>query len=244
MGAAPEHLTQARAFFDRALAADPDNAVALGASGAVDAAEVALGYVRDPVSALSAAEAKLSKALSLVPDHPPAHVAMGIVCLFSRRVPQGIALCEYALRLDRNLAIAHGWIGLGKYFIGRFEDTEVHVLELLRLSSREPSAHAFMAAAGAAKSALGLHDEAAAWYRRSIEANRTWPLTHFSLAGALAELGRLEELRIAVRTGLALDPTFSLAGYIAAYSSVSDDPKYLAWFAREVDAMRKAGLPE
>jgi hypothetical protein len=50
---------------------------------------------------------------------------------------QGIAECEHALALDRNLAQAHAVIGLGKIFIGRAEETEAHILEALRLSPRD-----------------------------------------------------------------------------------------------------------
>jgi hypothetical protein len=46
---------------------------------------------------------------------------------------QGIAECEHALELDRNLAHAHATIGLGKIFIGRAEETEAHIAEACAL---------------------------------------------------------------------------------------------------------------
>ena len=39
-------------------------------------------------------------------------------------------------RLDRNLADAHAYIGLGKIFTGRAEEAEAHIGEALRLSPR------------------------------------------------------------------------------------------------------------
>jgi Flp pilus assembly protein TadD len=56
--------------------------------------------------------------------------------------------------------------------------------------------------AGLAKLVLGADDEAVAWLRRSLEANRNYPLAHFHLAAALALLGSLEEARDAIRRGL------------------------------------------
>ena len=50
--------------------------------------------------------------------------------------------------------------------------------------------------------------EAVAWFRRWIEANRNYPNSDFYLAAALAQLGRLDEARSAVKAGLALNPTF------------------------------------
>ena len=56
--------------------------------------------------------------------------------LFTKRAADGIAECEHALGLDRNLAAAHSIIGRGKIYIGRAEETEAHVGEALRLSPR------------------------------------------------------------------------------------------------------------
>ena len=61
-------------------------------------------FVTDPAAAFAAAEAKLTKALSSVPDHARGHMMLGIVYIFTKRAARGIAECEHALALDRNLA--------------------------------------------------------------------------------------------------------------------------------------------
>src|ERR1700729_1081336 len=68
-GRSPGHVVQARGFFDRALAADPDNADALIGSAAADIADGGNSFVVDPAVAFAAAEAKLTKALSSFPAH-------------------------------------------------------------------------------------------------------------------------------------------------------------------------------
>ena len=68
-GVTPENVAQARRFFDRALTADPDNVDALVGSARADVREGAHSFVTAPMAALAAAEAKLTKALSSVPDH-------------------------------------------------------------------------------------------------------------------------------------------------------------------------------
>jgi tetratricopeptide (TPR) repeat protein len=92
---------------------------------------------------------------------------------------RGIAKCEHALALDRNLAYAHAFIGIGKIFIGRAEETELHIAEALRLSPRDTMAYVWMTIAGTAKRHLGVWEEAVAWFRRAIEANRNFPQPHF-----------------------------------------------------------------
>jgi hypothetical protein len=41
-----------------------------------------------------------------------AHMYIGFVQISTNRASQGIAECRRALELDRNLAMAHGYIGL------------------------------------------------------------------------------------------------------------------------------------
>ena len=114
------------------------------------------------------------------------------------------------LELDRNLVHAHSYIGLGKALIRRAEETEIHVGEALRLSPRDTVAYVWMSIAVIAKSGLCLWDQAILWSRRAIEANRNYPHSYFWLAAALAHLGRLDEARSAVMTGLALNPAFTI----------------------------------
>ena len=169
----------------------------------------------------------------------------GIVDILTKRAAQGIAECEHALELDRNLAAAHSIIGLGKIFIGRAEETETHIVEALRLSPRDTDGLLLDDyIVGFAKLYLGSYEQAVAWCRRAIEANRNFPLVYFQLAAALAQLGRLDEAHSAVKAGLALDPTFAISRARAAWTAMSDDPTYLAGLERILDGLRKAGLPE
>ena len=86
---------------------------------------------------LAAAKTVFIKALSLAPQHALAHMFMGIVQLASNHVDEGIAECEHALVLNRNLAEAHGTLGAAKLFVDRAAETEAHVQEALRLSPRD-----------------------------------------------------------------------------------------------------------
>ena len=243
-GWSPDNLAQARSFFDRALIADPTNVEALIEAARVEALAAAAFFVSDPLAAFAAAEAKLTKALSSVPDHARGHQALGVVNIYTKRAAQGIAECEHALTLDRNLAHAHATIGFGKIFIGRAEETEAHIAEALRLSPRDTLAYIWMTYAGTAKNLFGTYELAIAWFQRAIEANRNFPFTHFSLAAALAQLGRLDEARSAVKAGFVVNPTFTISRARANWSAASDDPTYLSQLGSALDGMRKAGVPE
>jgi len=167
---------------------------------------------------------------------------LGFLKILTNRACDGIADCEQALALNRNLVTAHALIGLAKIYTGRCEETDAHIQEAIRLSPRATFAYTWMSIAGLAKLLLGSDEEAAILYRRSIELNRNEPLAHFYLAGALAHVGRLAEARAALQAGLAIEPRFTIRGYQARLSS--DNPTYLLQSERVIAGLRKAGVPE
>jgi tetratricopeptide (TPR) repeat protein len=236
-----EHMAQARGFFERALALDPGNMEALVGMAAVDVTSGAFFIVSDRDARFAAAEATLIKALSMSPQHARAHMFLGAVQISTKRIAQGIRECERALALDRNLADAHGFIGCAKVLIGRGAEAEAHIQDAFRLSPRDTGAFRWMHYAGLAKLVLGADAEAVAWLRRSLEANRNYPLAHFHLAAALALLGSLEEARDAVRAGLALHPTLTIR---RMRGRMSDDQTFRAGSKRILEGMRMAGVPE
>ena len=228
------NMTQARGYFERALAIDPNNLDALLGVGRVDYS-VGGAYLSDDRDArLAAGETAIAKVLSQRPDDALAHEIMGGILNQTRRSDQGIAEFERALALNPNLATAQGDIGLAKIFVGHPEETGAHEDEALRLSPRDSFAWLWLHFAGAAKMALGADEEAVALFRRSIENNRNNPLTHFFLAATLANLGRLEEAQSETKTGLVLDPGFSIRRFRNGNENSEDLLK----------AMRKAGVPE
>jgi len=241
-GFAPEYMTQARDFFERSLALDPNNIDAMVFVAAVHIV-VGAGFQTDDRAAhLAVAETTLTKALSHAPNHAFAHLALGVVQSTTNRVAQGVAEYERALALDRNLADAHAFIGEARTYMGRAAETEAHINEAFRLSPRDIFAFNWLLLIGYAKLQLNADAEAVSCFRRSIEANRNYPVTHFALAAALVLLGSLDEARAAAKAGLALDQSFTIRRY--RNGAPSDNPTYLASRERVYEGMRMAGVPE
>jgi TolB-like protein/class 3 adenylate cyclase len=237
-----EHMSEARSFFERAVAIDHGSVGALVGLALVDLTIGASMLADNRAAYLAAAEANAIRALSLAPHHAVAHRILGGAYIFTNRAAQGIAECERALEIDRNLVGAHSAIGIAKFFMGRGAETEGHIVEALRLSPRDIFAHRWMHIAGMAKILIGADAEAVAWLRRSIEANRNFPAAHFWLAAALGLLGALDEARSAAKVGLTLDPGFTISRLLV--SKASDNPTYLAERERVCEGMRIAGVPE
>jgi TolB-like protein/class 3 adenylate cyclase len=242
-GVRPDYLARAREFFERALALDPANIDALANRGYVDALSAYLFTTDDRAERLAAAEATLIEVLSAAPNHAWAHFIMGVVQCATNRATQGIAEFERALALNSNLATAHAHIGWAELIDGRPEETAAHVDDALRLSPRDDWAGTWIGPfKGGAKLHLGADEEAVTLFRRSIDTNRNYALTHFMLAAALAHLGRMVEARQAVQTGFTLSPAFTISRFRAAADT--DNPTFLAQREYIYDGMRKAGIPE
>jgi TolB-like protein len=243
-GLTPDYMAHARSFFEKARALDPENVGAMAGLGRVDA-QLGTAILTDDYSArLAAAETTITKTLSLAPNHASAHVTLGRVLIHTKRVAHGIAECEQALALDRNLAEAHGLIGMAKYLLGRGAETETHIHEALRLSPRDILAYRWFGIIGLAKTQLNADAEAVVWLRRCLDANRNYPMGHFLLGAALARLGELDEARAAVQAGLALDPSFTIRRFRDATNARGDNPTFLAGRDRAIEGMRLAAVPE
>jgi len=238
----PASIAQARTLLARALALDPENIEAAVTAAHVDLATASAHVTDDGIVHLGAAEAALVRVLSLAPNHARAHMLLGAVQMQTLRVANGIAACDRALALDRNLADAHGFIGFGKYAMGRGEEVEAHIQDAFRLSPRDTRAFIWLMFVGMGKLAIGADQEAVVWFRRSLEANQNHALTHFQSAAALGLTGEVREARSAARAGLALDPGFTIRRY--RINTKSNDPAYLAGRERFYEGMRIAGVPE
>jgi TolB-like protein len=129
-----ENLTQARGYFERALALDPGNIEALIDTAFVDLAVAGSFLTDDRTARVAGAEKALMKALSLAPQKPRAHALLGIAQIQTNRAAPGIAECEQALALDPNLAYAHASIGAAKIYIERPAETEA-------ISARRSASH-------------------------------------------------------------------------------------------------------
>jgi tetratricopeptide (TPR) repeat protein len=241
-GWTPEYLAKARRLFERALALDPNNVEAMLWTAVVDLVVGAAHMSDHKATLVASAEATLIKVLSIAPNHAVAHLYMATALMATNRVAQGIAECERALELDRNLAEAHAQIGMGKFYLGRGAEIEAHMNEAFRLSPRDIFAFDWLMMVGLAKLQLTADAEAVMWFRRSVEANRNYPLAHFALGAALALLGSQEEARAATKAGLALDPSFTIRRF--RLNAQGDNPTYLAKRERVSEGMRMAGVPE
>ena len=83
-GPTPEHMAQARGFFERALALDPRNVGGASRHGKRRSTLAAAVLTDDRTALLSAAETNANRALSIEPDHALAHLVLAGVYIFDK----------------------------------------------------------------------------------------------------------------------------------------------------------------
>jgi TolB-like protein/tetratricopeptide (TPR) repeat protein len=242
-----QHLSQeaarrARHFFEAALRLDTHSVDALLGLANTHMWEVNMYASDDRTGQIRAAEVAAKTALTLAPDSAEAHVTQGTV-LFAMRAPdRALREFEFALQLDPNLAAAHGYMGLMKFFLGRAGETQGHVAEAMRLSPRDPLLFHWHFFIGVADVYLGRVVHSLANLRRSVEINPNWALSQFVLAGALGLAGLLAEAAEVRAVAERLAPNFTIAKFRGEV--VSDNPVYLAQREHMYNGLRLAGVPE
>ena len=198
----------------------------------------------DRVARFAAAEAALIKALSLAPKHARAHWLLGIVQIFTNRAAQGIAECEQALALDRNLANAHGSHRSAPsiFSVAARKPRPIskrHSASLLAI--RTPII--WMMFAGFAKLQLGADAEAVAWLRRARRGQPKLSRRAF-LSRRRAGAARSSWMRRGPRRRRGLRSTRLSPSAAIRANAPSDNPTYLAGRERIYEGMRMAGVPE
>ena len=237
-----EGARSARRFFEAALRLDQHYVDAL--LGFVNAHmwEVNLYLSEDRDGQIRAAEPAAMKALALAPDSADAHVTYGTL-LYAMRAPErALREFEFAITLDRNLAVAHGYVGLMKFFLGRAHETRGHVAEAIRLSPRDPLLFHWHYVIGVADIYILRVVRALESLRKSIEINPNWALSQFVLAAALALAGLLADAAETCAIARRLAPNFTVAKFRA--QAVSDNSVYLTQRERLYEGLRLAGVPE
>lgn len=242
-----EHMSveaahRARDFFEQALRLDECNVAALLGLADAHMWEVNMYVSDDRTEQIRIADAAVLQALSLAPGNANVRCSRGTVLHAMGMPDRALREFELAIAIDRNLAVAHAYSGLMKFYLGRPVETEAHVAEAMRLSPRDPLLFHWHYIIGSAELYLGRRVQAVIRLRQSVELNSHWPLSHFVLTSALAQAGLAAEAEEMRNAALRLAPHFTVAKFRAQL--VSRNPDYLVQRERLCEGLCNAGVPE
>lgn len=232
----PEQVTRALALLERAIALEPDYALAHGNAAMCHHCLFLRAGLQEVNRAASIRHAR--SAIIHGQDDALALTWAGFSIGMDGhdRVAAFTAL-EAALAVSPSSALTYI---LGSVMLGWGGEAE-RAIEWsergVRLSPFDSWAWAAFDAQAMAHFHRGRYEDAAQAAYRSVQANPGHSITHVQLAGALARLGRLEEARAAAARVLELHPTFR---YGRQFQGVNCAPALAASLG---EALRVAGLP-
>ena len=236
-------FNEAISLFERALSLDPQNVEAMTGLGSVLIWRAYDGWSNDWDGDMSRAEEIISRALTIQPDSSLLHTAYANLLGNKRQWQAAIAENETAIAYDRNNAFAYALAGLHKAYIGHGDEGIADIETALRLSPRDGSVPNWQYFLCHVNNLLGRWEKAIEWCNKSIAGNPELTDPLLGLAVAYAWAGHDEEAKDIVARIQKARPGFTVQRVWPA-EKFSDDPSFKTQYARLLEGLRRAGLPE
>jgi DNA-binding winged helix-turn-helix (wHTH) protein/Flp pilus assembly protein TadD len=204
----PRANKEALAYFDKALALDPNNVAALLGYARSMMVDAMAGWVvrHERPTRLQQALVAADRAIALEPNNSYAHYLRGVVLRGRGEPEQALPAFDRALQLNPNHAYGYAERGRALIEIGRAAETVSHIKKAISLDPTERDIANWYFWAGQAELHLGNAEEAVRWLLKARSLSATTPL----LAVAYAELGREEEARALIAQHLEKTTGFSI----------------------------------
>jgi TolB-like protein/Tfp pilus assembly protein PilF len=226
----------AQALLEKAITIDSNYGQALGVLAASYTFSAHMGWADMAIVAPIAERAALAAILADGED-PWAHLALGCVYLFARRLDDSLAEFELALRLNPNFSLAQGYYGLALSYCGRWEEGDLAARRALRLSPRDPFSALYYGIDSYAQFVGRNYDEAMRLARQALRQRGDFVGAHRVLTAAAGMLGQTEVAMAALQELRRAQPNISLA-WIANQMPIKQDAERQHY----LEALRRAGL--
>jgi TolB-like protein/Flp pilus assembly protein TadD len=234
-----EDHAEARRLLSEAVQIEPNSAHALGDLAMIHVLDGQWGWGISRDQSLAAAAEAARHAVTIDEGNTWAQIALGFVELFARRHDESVRRLKRAIEISPNDPHAHAHLGFALSFAGESEAAIAQVEEAMRLSPRDPFLAFWYTAQALAAFSAGRYKEAVDCAKKTIEENPRHPGAYRLLAASHAQLGHIEDAKVALKEMLHQMPGMTVT---ATRQQVpwkkSDDA------ARYLEGLRKAGLPE
>jgi len=229
-----ENNDAVRAMYERALAIDPNDALALAGEASTYLADKVFGWV-DPDVDYDAKVVGLSdRSIAIDPENSRAYFTKSAYLTNGNHPVEGLRAADAGLAVNPNDALLHAARGLAENYLGHFEQGKAEVEQAMRLSPRDPNLGAWHNFASEAELGLGHFDAAIEEANKAIDAGYRVFLTYTQLTVAYALKGNLEEAKAALAEARRLNPKLTVKSMRERYPDFQ-------WMS---EGLRKAGLPE
>jgi TolB-like protein/DNA-binding SARP family transcriptional activator/Tfp pilus assembly protein PilF len=235
-----EGSDEALSRFRRAIELDPDFAAAHGMAARCYAMRKAGRWMSDPASEIAEAGRLARRAIALGPDDAVALCTAGFAIADVVDDPaDGDAVIDRAIALNPNLVSAWIFSGWVKISLGEPEAAIERISHAMRLSPHDPYMFGMQSAMASAHLSAGRYAEALFWAEKSIRTRPDYLLAVCIVAASRGLAEQIEDARKAVEVVLRLDPELRISNLKSVVSYLREHD-----FAKWVDGLRKAGIPE
>jgi DNA-binding SARP family transcriptional activator len=222
-----------------AIAREPDYAAPHAWYAYWHVFHVGQGWAESPAEAMQAAGDLASRAIALDPaDARGLTIAGHVQAYLYRHHDQAISLHERALSVNPNLPMAWVFSGAAHGYAGRHAEAIRRIERYRRLSPMDPHAFLFETGLMTPHILIGEPARAVAIGEAVIGMQPRLTAAWKPYAAALALCGRDEEARAAAQRLLALEPGFTVAGFLATTPYVRQGD-----LAVLGEALTRAGFP-
>ena len=236
-----ERFTEARSCFERAIAHDPGFALPVAWAARWHSVNVGQGWSDDPRREMERAAELSARAIELDLQNGLALATHGHVRSFLfHDYDTALVFFDRALSAAPNNAFAWLLSSATLSYVGRTEEAVRHAEHGLRLSPFDQNLFSYYNLLGMAHYAHGNLPEALRWCRLSDAATPLFTSNLRIMIGALSAAGQVDEARAAAARLMALEPRFTLSGYLSTRMPFRD----AAIRDRYMADLRAAGLPE
>jgi adenylate cyclase len=238
-----EKSLETRQYAEAGLKADPDNARLLGLLAFKLTSEVLNGWNKAGDAEVERADATARKAISLDPNVPLAHHALGWVHRLRGNHRAALAAFEEAMRIDPNFAAAYAQAANEMVFLGDAQGAIAMADKAAELSPKDPSFGVFMWVKGRAQFALGDYEGAAATLEESARLRPNLWFVHAWLVAAHALCDRDTEAKRALDSYQKMHRERSSLDFVTRYYSEDQykNPTAQAAVAQLLTGLKKAG---
>jgi adenylate cyclase len=236
--ATQEANEQARQLFERAIALDPQFALAYTALSSTYLRVWLWGWSVNPPT-LDQAVQLAEKARALDDALPEAHMLLGVAYAWKGQPEQGLVEGERAIALDPNCAWCHNALAEVLLLAGRPEEALGPVEKAMRLDPESAAYYSFHL--GWAYRLLGRYEEALAAQKRTLSRNPEFLPAHVELARLYNELGREEEARAEEAAARRLSPNILLEVLRGKAAPKKQQAEPEGFFARSSASLKAYG---
>jgi len=239
----PETNEEARPVLEQVVALDPRNAEAWTGLSYVHVRAALYGWSPSRDVSLKLALEAGERAVALDPRSADAYYVLGFSAHVDNQTERAAALFQRCVELNPNYAPAYFWLGWIEIFEGRPQNAPALVQKAFRLSPLDGLSAVWRSALATAYVLVGDDEAAVQEARRGIAENPRHPPNHALLASALALRGELDQARAALGRSIELRPQHDTIAGVLRHARPSPE-LYAQRFARYLEGLRKAGLPE